>query len=223
MNNVEMEIDEGVAWIAFDDGKANALSTDVLNAINSYLSEAAERKAPVVLKGRPGIFSAGFDLKILGGAREQQVQILTAGIELILAFLRHPNPIVCLCTGHAYPMGAFLLLSSDYRIGVDGNWNIGLNEVAIQMTVPPFALAVANHRLTRPGLARVGTAGMVNPSRAMEYGYLDEVVDETDLQAATLRVLSNIQKLDMPSYVATKAAMNASVIEQVEASKLMFD
>ncbi|MGI9293066.1 MAG: crotonase/enoyl-CoA hydratase family protein [Pseudomonadales bacterium] len=223
MNEVKLEMREGVAWITIDDGKVNALGMDKLAAIKSHLAESERNNAQVVLKGRPGIFSAGFDLKVLGGRRDQQVELLSAGMDLIVTFLRHPHPITCLCTGHAYPMGAFLMLCSDYRIGVEGNWKIGMNEVAIGITVPPFALALANHRLTRPGIARVGTAAMMSPGRAMEYGYLDEVVADTELDAVAQRVLAEFAKLDLPSYVATKQAMNKQVIQEVIASKSMFD
>ena len=90
------------------------------------------------------------------------------------------------------------------------------------MTVPPFALAVAKHRLTKPGFARVATAALVNPQRAMEYGYLDDVVPEAKLDSVANDVLSGFSRLDMPSYVATKQAINRQVIEEVKASQSMF-
>jgi enoyl-CoA hydratase len=42
--------------------------------------------------------------------------------------------------GNAYPMGAFLILSSDHRIAAEGDYRIGMNEVAIGLTVPRFAI-----------------------------------------------------------------------------------
>jgi hypothetical protein len=38
---------------------------------------------------------------------------------------------VLACTGHAFPMGAFLLLASDIRIGADGPYILKLRLVRV--------------------------------------------------------------------------------------------
>ncbi len=221
--HIQLSRSGNASWIAVDDGKVNAMSGTLLDSISAALADARQAALPVVISGRPGIFSAGFDMKVLGsGDRSRQQALLNKGIDLIAAMLSYPLPIVCLCSGHAYPMGAFMLLSADYRIGASGDWRIGLNEVAIAMTVPPFALALAEHRLTRPGLARVGTAGLLAPAQAREYGYLDEVVDAADLHTTAARVVEEFAALDLPSYQATKQAMNHTVLQRVLGAKAMF-
>ena len=53
------------------------------------------------------------------------------GAELALRVLSFPRPVAIACNGHAYPMNAFLMLAADIRIGTEGAFGIGMNEVAI--------------------------------------------------------------------------------------------
>src|SRR5438067_2076844 len=97
-----LKVDDGVAWITMDDGKVNAMSFEMLTEIADQLGEAAPSGAPVVIQGRPGIFSAGFDLKTFARGRDPSIAMVRAGAELLRRILAHPRPVVTVCTGHAY-------------------------------------------------------------------------------------------------------------------------
>ncbi len=144
---VSYELDGPIATISMDDGKVNAFSIPMLEALHEALDRAERDGAVVVLTGREGYFSAGFDLKTLAGGSELLLEMLTLGATLAERILAFPRPVVCTCTGHAYPAGAFVLLASDMRIGAEGPYRIGLNEVKIGLTVPWFAIELARHRL----------------------------------------------------------------------------
>jgi enoyl-CoA hydratase len=215
-----VEIKDGIAWITMDDGKVNALSRAMLGEIGAAL-EAAERAGAVsVLSGRAGIFSAGFDLRSFERGAEASVEMVLAGAQLIERLLVHPLPVLTVCTGHAYPMGAFLMLSADVRFGVAGDFRIGMNEVAIGMTIPRFAIELARHRLTPPGFARVPTAAMFAPEEALRLGYLDRVLDADQLADAVQAEASRLRALDMPSFAATKLRSNQRVLQAVRAATL---
>jgi enoyl-CoA hydratase len=135
-NRTRVGIEDGIAWITMDDGKVNALSSEMLGELGDALDAAERAGAVTVLKGREGIFSAGFDLTTFKRGPEASLAMLRAGAQLIERLLAFPHPVLTVCTGHAYPMGAFLMLSADVRLGVAGPWRIGMNEVAIGLTVP---------------------------------------------------------------------------------------
>jgi len=139
---------------------------------------------------------------------------------MILRLLAFPLPVLTVCTGHAYPMGAFLMLAADVRLGFAGSWRIGMNEVAIGLTVPKFALELARHRLTPPGFARITTAAMFGPEEAVRLGYLDRVLDADDLAGAVQEEASRLRALDMPSFAATKARSNERALQAVRAASL---
>jgi enoyl-CoA hydratase len=213
-----LKVDDGVAWITMDDGKVNAMSFEMLTEIARQLDEAKSSGGPVVLQGRPGVFSAGFDLKTFGCGRDATIAMVRAGAELLRRILAHPRPVVTVCAGHAYPMGAFLMLAADVRFCLAGPWKIGMNEVAIALTVPHFALAIARHRLTPPGLARVSTAAMFDPETALQYGYLDQICDAAELPSALHAELQRLKMLDWPSYKATKARLNTRISDEIAAA-----
>ncbi|HKK50949.1 MAG TPA: crotonase/enoyl-CoA hydratase family protein, partial [Myxococcota bacterium] len=155
---VTLGIEEGIAWITLDDGKVNALSTGRLAEIQAALDEAERADAVVVLRGREGVFSAGFDLPTFARGLEATVEMLRAGALLALRLLAFPRPVLVVCTGHAYPAGAFLMLAADVRLAVAGDHRIGLNETAIGLTVPWFALELTRHRLTPSGFTLIASA-----------------------------------------------------------------
>jgi enoyl-CoA hydratase/carnithine racemase len=215
---VRLEIDGGVARVEMDDGKVNALSAQLLGELARAFDEAERAGAVVVLTGREGIFSAGFDLPTFARGREASEEMLRAGVALIERLLGFPRPVLTVCTGHAYPMGAFLMLSADVRLGITGPWRIGMNEVAIGLTVPLFAVELARHRLTPPGVARITTAAMFGPEEALRLGYLDRVVEPERLAEAVEEEVARLRSLDMAHFAATKPRIHARAIRAIHAA-----
>ena len=168
-----------------------------------------------VLKGREGIFSAGFDMKTFARGYDPSVAMVRAGAELVLRLLAFPAPVVSVCAGHAYPMGAFLMLASDVRFAATGDFRIGLNEVAIGLTLPAFAVELARHRLPPHAFARVATGPLFAPEAARDLGFVDHVLPREALDAAVADELARLATIDRPSHVATKARVNARAIEAI--------
>jgi enoyl-CoA hydratase len=210
-----LDIRDGAAWITLDDGKVNAMSLDMLREIETQLDSACGAGGPIVIKGRKGIFSAGFDMKTFARGPEASRSMVKAGVRVIERMLALPQPIVTACTGHAYPMGAFLMLCADVRFGALGDWNIGMNEVAIGLAVPQFAVQLARHRLTPAGVMRASTGAMFKPEEAARLGYLDYVVRADDLDTTIRDELQRLGKLDMKSYALTKARLNGPVLAAI--------
>src|SRR5579864_9251805 len=125
---------DGVSTISMDDGKANVFSIAMLESLHAAFDDAEQRETVVVLTGRPGCFSAGFDLNVIRGGPDETVTMLRLGATLAERILAFPSPVVGACTGHAFPAGAFLLMAADYRVGVEGPYKLGLNEVRIGLT-----------------------------------------------------------------------------------------
>src|SRR5262245_47975929 len=135
---IQYRVCDGIAEIQFDDGRVNALSLDALSELGAALDRAKSDRAVVVLRGRPGVFSAGFDLRVLRAGGATANAMVRTGFELAERILAFPTPVVIACTGHAIAMGVFLVLAGDYRIGAQGDYRIGANEVAIGITMPRF-------------------------------------------------------------------------------------
>lgn len=211
---------DGAHVITMDDGKVNALNKDKLDALVAALAECATDFAPVAIRGRAGIFSAGFDLKGFAAGPDVATAQLQAGKDAILAILQHPAPVVTVCEGHAYPMGAFLMLAADKAIGTEGEFVTGMNESAIGMALPIYPMILGAARLSSLGRKAVATSQMFSPLEAREVGYFDEVVEPDNVEAAMDAALAHMKGLNAGAFNANKSAMNERLIADIEASPL---
>ena len=138
---VTYEERDGVGVITMDDGKANAAGFELLESLSDVLDRAEQSGVAVVLGGRPGVFSGGFDLAVMQGGDSDAVQrLVSSGGEVALRLLRWPGPVVVACTGHAYAFGALLMLAADTRVGEEGDLRIALPETTLGMPLPPFGV-----------------------------------------------------------------------------------
>jgi len=202
---VSYRFGDGVAEIAMDDGKANALSNEMFAALNEAFDRAEADGAVVVLSGREGRFSAGFDLNTLSAGGTAAVDMLRAGFELSYRMLSFPRPVVVACTGHAIAMGVFVLLSGDYRVGADGPFKITANEVMIGLTMPHAAVEICRQRLTPAHYNRAMLlAEVYSPAGAVEAGFLDRVVDPGDVTKAAGDTARSFLDLNAAAHTGTK-------------------
>ncbi|MCU0310520.1 MAG: crotonase/enoyl-CoA hydratase family protein [Acidimicrobiales bacterium] len=206
-DTVTSTLDGQVAVVTVDDGKANALSHDVIAAVHDALGEARTTAGAVALVGRPGRFSAGFDLTVMRGPVDGARDLLKAGAELAIEIYEYPLPVVIGATGHSLAMGAILLLAADTRIGAEGDFKIGMPEVAIGMPLPRFAVELARDRLSRRWFTSASAhAEVFDPAGAVAAGYLDRLVPADDVIAATTEHAAHLAStLRRGAFVATRA------------------
>jgi enoyl-CoA hydratase len=216
---ITCEVRESIATITLDDGKKNVLSLDMLAAIGRALDRAEADRVTVVLTGRDGVFSAGFDLRVLAGGGPDAYAMVRAGFELAERLLAFPMPVVVACTGHAIAMGAFLLLAGDHRLGASGEYKIGATEVALGITMPFFGVEICRQRLTPAYFQRaVINAETYRPAEAVAAGFLDRLVSPDDLGADARRVAAELTKLDARVHSATKLRAREPALKAVRAA-----
>jgi len=217
---IEQDRKDGTHIITMDDGKVNALNKDKLDALVEALADCAGDQAPVILKGRKGIWSAGFDLKGFAAGADAALAQLEAGRQAILAILKHPAPVITVCEGHAYPMGAFLMLAADHAIGIEGKFVCGMNESKIGMVLPLYATALGMARLAPAGRKAVASGRMFAPGEALAAGYFDEVIAPDELEAVLAARAEHMKSLNAGAFAGNKAIINQQVIADVEAAPL---
>lgn len=219
---VTTSVEGSVSVIRIDDGKANALSHALLGAVNAALEAAQhdDTTGAVAIIGRPGRFSAGFDLKVMQSSPEAARDLLRAGAELGLRLYQYPKPVVTGVSGHALAMGAILQFCVDERIGAAGDFKIGMNEVAIGMPVPRFAVELARDRLTPPAFqAATQQARIYDPEGAVAAGYLDAVVPAEEVEAAAIAHATELAaKLNRGAFQLTR-----TIVRSALAAKLVSD
>jgi len=213
---VDYRFDGDVATIHMDDGKANALSPAMLKALNKALDQAERDGAPVVLRGREGVFCGGFDLKVMQRGGVETLHMIRAGFLLAARLLDHPQPVIAACDGHAIAMGAFLLLGVDERIGVRGPFKVVTNEVAIGLTMPFAAIELCRLRLSPSQFQRaLILAQDYSPEDAITAGFLDQVVDPAALKEAAYARARATLRLDAEAHTRTKRRCRRATINAI--------
>ena len=223
LDSATYELVDQIAVVTMDDGKANAFSPDMIATLNDLLDQAESEAKAVVLTGRDGIYSGGFDLHVIRGDDPQAaVDMRLGGTRLMMRLYGLPLPLVIAASGHAIALGAFCLLTADYRIGTAGDFRVGLNETSIGMSLPPFGLMLTRERLSKRYLTRATMAAtMFTPDEAKDAGFLDDVVPKDDLRQTALDVASSYLALDGAAYASVKQGLRgesiAAILEGLDA------
>jgi enoyl-CoA hydratase/carnithine racemase len=214
---VTYAVHDHVAVITFDDGKANVYTHDVLASLSESLDRAESDPAAtaVLLLGRPGRFSAGFDLPTMTASAESMRALVAAGGRFVARLLLEPLPVVAACTGHALAAGALVLLAADHRIGAAGQWKIGLNEVAIGMGLPVWAIELARYRMPATEFDRIILGQTGGPEEAKAAGFLDRVVAPEDLVAEATSAAVDLAGLRTGAVRATKSRARAETAQRM--------
>lgn len=204
-------LSDDVATLCLDDGKANAFSNAMFDAVNAAMDQADAEAKIIVLRGKDGIFSAGYNLKELMLGGETAVNLVRRGSEFAVRMMETPKPIICVGDGHIVALGAFIFLAADYRIGKSGAFQVGLPETAKGLPMHNFGRELAMPRLNRRYFSRAFINGeMFTPDQAVDVGYVDEAVEDVD--AAIDKAVSFFKSVSLPAFAINKPRGHQTLI-----------
>lgn len=213
---VTTTIEDGVAVLRFDDGKANVLSFAAIDSFGAALDRAEADARAVCIIGREGKLCAGFDLSVMNSGPDAARDLVARGGELLMRIYQHPQPVVTAVTGHALAAGALLVLASDVRIGADVPAKIGLNETSIGMPLPLFAIALAEDRLATAAVVPATLGAQVyDPHGATQVGYLDRVVPVDSVAGVAIAEARRLGGHSSRAYAQTKEVLRAGTLQRV--------
>ncbi len=216
---VSYTLDNKVAVLQMDDGKANALSRAMLDELSAALTRAESEASAVVLAGRPGKFCAGFDLRVMMSGPDAAKDLLRTGSAVLMQLYGLSVPLVIACTGHAMAGGALVVLTGDYRIAAAGEFKIGLNEVSLGMPVPVLAMELARDRLSKRELVKATLLAQIyDPEGAVRVGYVDAVAAPDEVVAQAKTEAARLGALSRSAFVATKKRLRGTSIEYINSS-----
>ena len=197
---------DDISIITLDDGKANVFSPKMIQDVNECLDKVPTESGALIITGRDGMFSAGFDLKIISsGDMQATMDMSLSGFKLLSRIFSFQRPVLAACSGHGIALGTFLLCCCDYRIGVKGDYMIGANEMRTNMVIPIPILELISHRVTASHKYRaILGAEMYSIQDGVEAGLIDEIVDSKDLMEAAMLKAKDLASMGHPSYTLTK-------------------
>ena len=199
-------IENDISIITLDDGKANVFSPKMIQDVNDCLDQVPTQKGALIITGRDGMFSAGFDLKIISAGEMSAItEMTTNGFKLLSRIFSFPRPVLGACSGHGIALGTFLLCCCDYRIGVKGEFMIGANEMRTNMVIPTPILELIKFRVSNGHKYRaILGAEMYSIEDGIEAGLIDEVVESENLMEASMHKIKDLASMGHPSYTLTK-------------------
>jgi enoyl-CoA hydratase len=220
MTKINYEIDNEIAFIKMDDGKANAMDSAFFEEFSESLDHVETDNAEVLIfTGRPGFFSGGLDLKLMSTLKPEDLSIFYETFALtILRVFSLRIPTIAACTGHAIAGGAMLSFACDRRFIIDGNYKIQINEVLIGVPLPSFMLLVGSSAIPQQWQTETLLHGKAyNPKEIVARNIFDVVVEEgDDVVAYAKSEAEKLLALNLPAYAITKKRMRSSGVEKVK-------
>ena len=208
---------DDISIIILNDGKANVFSPKMIQDVNECLDKVPTESGALIITGRDGMFSAGFDLKIISsGDIQATMDMSLSGFKLLSRIFSFPRPILAACSGHGIALGTFLLCCCDYRIGVKGDYMIGANEMRTNMVIPIPILELISHRVTASHKYRaILGAEMYSIQDGVEAGLIDEVVDPENLMETAMLKAKDLATMGHPSYSLTKELLIREPLQKI--------
>ncbi len=211
-------LDDGIAVISLDDGKANAVSISFVELLNSYLDQAEQEASAVIITGRTGMFCAGFDLKAFQQGAEVADKLVAGGMAMLTRLYEFPLPVIAACDGHAIGMGAFLLMASDNRVGANSDFQICLPETSISMPFTPVLLALIHDRISiAEKTMAVVQSKRYSPAESIAAGFLDKLVDQNSLMEEAKNLAKDLSALPKEYYCMNKRSLRKASLECMHA------
>ena len=206
-----------ISIIKLDDGKANAFSYDMLSQLNELLAKVPRDSGALVITGREGLFSGGFDLKTLAtGDMEKITKMVQLGYNLLLELFSFDRPIVAAVSGHSIALGLFVTCSADYRIAIDGKYVCQANEVRNNMDIPTQIMEILKARVDKKYFyPAVYHSDVYSVQESIEVGFIDEVVSEDQFMERAMEKAKELATLPHPFYANTKKTAQEDVRQKI--------
>jgi enoyl-CoA hydratase len=209
----------GVRVLTLTRPPANAIDETLLGDLAGALDAAAEAGVrALVLTGSGAFFSGGFDFAAPPRDGTESLGLHALYRRAHRALLAFPRPTLAMVNGHAVAGGLVLALACDYRLGIEGDYRIGLNEVAVGAAFPRTAFEIVRLRLphARASELMLG-AGLYPASQAVRLGVIDELLPPDVFAATVLRRAARMAAFPREAYTHTKAALVAEALARIDA------
>lgn len=212
--------DGGVRVLTLDRPPANAIDEGLLGDLKATLDAARGNDAvrAIVLTGHGKFFCSGFDFAAPRRDDEVANNLYDLYRDAHAALLGFPKPTIAMVNGHATAGGLVLVLACDYRLGVEGDYKIGLNEVAVGASFPRAALEIVRLRLAHARATELMLGAALYPaSQALRLGIVDELFAPDSFEATVLRRATRMAGFPRESYAHTKQGLVAEALDRIAA------
>lgn len=194
---------------------ANALSPDLIAALREAVAAAPEEGArAIVVSGAPGRFSGGLDVPLLLTLETHDIrEIWRSFYAMMRTLAASPIPIVAAITGHSPAGGAVISLYCDLRVMAEGDFRIGLNEVAVGIPLPPVILRVLRRVVGDRQAEKLAVSGALLPAaEALRIGLVDELAPPEQVVERAVEHCRSLLALPPQAMAETRRIARAGLV-----------
>jgi enoyl-CoA hydratase/carnithine racemase len=212
-------MDDEIAVLRLEGGKANAMTPELLDTIERML-DGFERSpaAAAVLTGYERYFSGGlalpviidFDLVEMRGFIEHFSRVMTRVFAC-------EKPIIAAINGHAIAGGCVLGLVCDWRLAADDpTLRIGLNEAQLGIGLPAIVIEALRLAVPPASLVPIAIEGtLFAPGDALALGLVHELAPAGDLLARATTKARACAALPAAAVAQVKHALRAGALDAI--------
>jgi Delta3-Delta2-enoyl-CoA isomerase len=220
MDFVRVSTESGIATVAIDRPKVNAINEQVVSELRDVFLELAvdERVRAVILTGRGSFFSFGFDIPgFMDYPREEFHRFILSFSDLVQRIFVFPKPVIAALNGHAVAGGCVLAIACDRRVMVTGKAKIALNELTLGASVFTSIAEILKYTVG-PGKAQMllYTGKMNSAEEALALGLVDKVVSAEEMNDAALAAAQELAGWDVLAFGSVKRLLRKEALDRIE-------
>lgn len=219
MEFVNTMIDDGIATVALNRGKVNAINETVADELTACFKELADNPdvQAVIFTGNGKFFTFGFDIpEFLNYPKNDFVRYLTKFTDLYTYLFLYPKPVVAALNGHTIAGGCMLAISCDYRMMVPGKPKISLNEINFGSSLFAGSVEIMKFLIGHKNAERAVISGdMYSPDEALQIGLIDQIVPPEDLMAEAQKKARELAEKDGAAFKSIKYLVRKSLADEM--------
>lgn len=188
--------DDGISTLTLNrPAKYNALSEELLASLQDELDRIAEDDSVqvVIIAANGKAFSAGHDLKEMRASEdrtEHQALFDRCG-RMMVSINRLPQPVIAQVNGIATAAGCQLVANCDLAVAAeDARFAVSGINFGLFCSTP--AVPLSRNLSRKRAMSMLLTGDFISAREALEYGLVNEVVAEPELESATRALAGKI-------------------------------
>jgi enoyl-CoA hydratase/carnithine racemase len=186
--------DDGVLTLTLNrPDQFNALSNDMLDALQSALENLAEEVKVIVIAGSGKAFCAGHDLQEMRSNIDEQWQqaLFSKCSHFMQSLIDLPVPVIAKVQGIAAAAGCQLVANCDLAIAAD-HASFGVSGVNLGLFCSTPSVALSRNISRKRAFQMLLTGEFIDAETAAQWGLINEAVANAELDSAIDKLCANI-------------------------------
>lgn len=219
MNFVSVSKKDGIATVALERGKVNALNDPLIEQLDGCFEEMEidESIKAIILTGQGKFFSFGFDIpEFLSYPKDAFTKYLIKFTRLYTSLFLFPRPVVAALNGHTIAGGCMLALACDARIMVSEKAKISLNEINFGSSVFAGSVEMLKFCVGHKNAETILYSGaMYSAEEAIRLGLIDRISSPEDLMDDARKAALDLAGKDGAAFKSLKSLLRKPVAEEM--------